>query len=73
MSNQIWKGIFEEQSIDRKADSLQKMIMEKVNEYLSEKTRKIASDDDPWVKEDVKILKRRRQREYSKNKRSLKY
>ena len=33
----------------------------------------IASDDQPWVTETVKTWKRRRQREYSKNKISLKY
>ena len=41
--------------------------------HLPEKVRKIASDDEPWVSENVKTWKRRRQREYSKNKISEKY
>ena len=34
--------------------------------FAVEKRRLIASDDDPWVSEDVKKLSRCRQREYRK-------
>ena len=65
--------ILEEESIDKKAALLQECVLEQVNQFLPETRRVIASDDDPWVTEDVKKLNRQRQREYRKNKHSDKY
>ena len=73
MSNQSWSQIIDEDCIDKKAVLCQELILEKVNLYLPEKFRKIASDDQPWVTEEVKRWNRKRQREYSINKRSDKY
>ena len=73
MSLQKWETILEEKSIDKKAESLQLLILSKVNQYLPEKKRSIASDDDPWMTQDVKDWNRKRHREYHKNKRSQKY
>ena len=70
MGNQTWIKILEEESIDKKAIILQEYVLEQVNKFLPEKRRVIASDDDPWVTEDVKKLNRQRQREYRKNKNS---
>ena len=49
------------------------MVLSKVNEFLPEKTVKIASNDEPWISEDVKKWNRRRLREYSQNMKSPKY
>ena len=73
MSHQTWRDILEEESIDKKAILLQEIVLKQVNQFLPEKRRVIASDDDPWVTEDVKKLNRHRQREYRKNKNSNKY
>ena len=66
MSNQSWTEILNEKLVDKKAVLLQNILLEKINQFLPEKNRLISSDDDPWVTEEVKKLKR--QREYSKNK-----
>ena len=73
MGNQSWSQILDEESINKKAIILQDCVLEKVNQFLPEKRRKIASDDDPWITEDLKKLNRTRQREYRKNKKSNTY
>ena len=49
------------------------MVNEAVNKYLPEKAIKIACDDEPWFSQPLKVLDRRRRREYNKNRRSAKY
>ena len=66
MSDQSWSNILDEESINSKAAILQECVLDKINQFLPEKRRLIASDDDPWVSEDVKKLSRCRQREYRK-------
>ena len=73
MAQQTWAEIIDKQSIDDKAELLQKMVLSKINHFLPEKTIRIASDDEPWITEDVKKWNRRRHHEYSKNKKSEKY
>ena len=69
---QQWKDIFEEESVDEKAFLLISRINEAVKKYLPEKAIKIACDDEPWFSQPLKVLDRRRRREY-KNRRSPKY
>ena len=61
--NQNWSDILNQESVDDKAQILQGMILDAVNEYLPEKVIKIASDDEPWVTQPLKRLDRRRRRE----------
>jgi hypothetical protein len=42
--------------------------MEKLNIYLPEKTLHISPDDKAWTNNEIKILDRRRKREYRKRK-----
>ena len=44
---QDWSEVISIGSVDEKADIYQQMIMSKVDEYLPEVTKKIASDDEP--------------------------
>ena len=60
-------------SSNEKAEFIHKSVMEKLDEVLPTKERKISSDDKPFVTEKMKVLKRRKEREYQKNRRSLKY
>ena len=69
---QQWKDIFEEESVDEKAFLLISRINEAVKKYLPEKAIKIACDDEPWFSQPLKVLDRRRRRDY-KNRRSPKY
>ena len=49
------------------------MIMEKVNLFFPEKTLRLCEDDKPWMTCGLKNLDRQRKREYSKNKKSIKW
>ena len=47
--------------------------MDKVDEFLPQKQRKVSSDDQPFCTEEMKRLKRLKAREYHKHRRSLKW
>ena len=49
------------------------MLLEKLEEFLLAKTRVISSDDQPFCTEKMKRLKRKKSREYWKNRKSCKY
>jgi hypothetical protein len=49
------------------------MVLDKLDEFCPEKTRKISSDDQPWYTEQLKRLNRRIRREFSKKRRSKRY
>ena len=48
---QEWGEVIKEESVDKKAEILHNMILDKVDEFCPEKTRKLASDDKPWFTE----------------------
>ena len=73
LNNQTWSEVLEAKTVDEKAELLQKMIMDKVDEFLPEKQRKVSSDDQPFCTEEMKRLKRVKAREYQKHRRSLKW
>ena len=70
---QTWGEILETKCVSKKAELLQSMVLSKVEQYLPVKHRKIAIDDQPWYTEELKKLKRRKCREYHKNRKSVKY
>ena len=47
--------------------------MDIVNKIAPERVRKITSDDQPWFTEPLKVLDRKRRREFHKNRRSQRY
>ena len=71
--NQTWGNIFNTVCVNEKAINLQKVVMEKVEECLPMKCRKISNDDQPWYTEELKKLKRKKAREYQKKRKSEKY
>ena len=73
IQEQDWKDVIEEQSVDKKAENLHNIIMNKLNEVCPEKDRKISSDDDPWYTEKLKKLQRKKSRSFRKNRNSEKY
>ena len=59
--------------MDTKAQLLNQMVLEKLDEFCPEKARKISSDDEPWFSDQLKRLDRRRRRQFRLNRRSRKY
>ena len=49
------------------------ILMEKLNKYCPVKSMKISSQDKAWITKDLKILKRKKSREYTKRGKSEKY
>ena len=45
LNNQQWKEVFEAKTVDEKTEIFQKMLMDKIDEFRPQKTRKISSDD----------------------------
>ena len=70
---QTWDQILMVNCVNKKVENLQNMVCNKVQEYLPIKNRKIAVDDQPWYTEELKNLKRKKSREYNKNRKSEKY
>ena len=73
MEEEKWEDVLSAKSPDEKAEVLQKTVMAKLDLYCPQKTRKIASDDKPWVTSKLKEIDRKKKREYRKNRRSEKY
>ena len=71
--DQSWEVIFQVESAHEKASILQKMLLEKLDDFFPEKTRKLSSDDQPWISHKIKVLDRKRKRIYRKERRSEKW
>ena len=67
---QTWVEVYSAQSAHEKARIFQQMLVSKVDGLFPEKTRKIQSDDQPWVTHKLKQLDRKRKRLYRKERRS---
>ena len=63
---QDWMDVLNAESVDKKAEILHNMVLDKLDEYCPEKNRKISSDDEPWFTDQVKRLDRKLKREYNK-------
>ena len=73
IQKQSWEEIKKAESVDEKVQVFQSMLMSKCNEFLPTKVRKIYSDDQPFCSEKMKRLKRQKNREYHKHRRSAKW
>ena len=68
-----WSNMHNANMANDKATIFTNEVMTIVNKVASEKTRNIASDDQPWFTEPLKIQDRRRRREFTKNRRYERY
>ena len=68
--DQTWEKVYNAQSAHDKAQIFQNILVDKLNKFFPEKTRKIASDDQPWLSFKLKQLDRKRKRIYRKERRS---
>ena len=71
-NSQDWATVIHATSAHDKASILQDTLMKALDKYLPQKTVYFSSDDSPWVTPQIKSLIRRRQREYTKHRRSEK-
>ena len=62
-----------EPSVDLKAENLQNMVLEKLDEFCPTKIRRISNDDQPWFTENLRKLHRKKRREYNRNRKSRRY
>ena len=73
LQQQTWREIYDCEDVHSKARMFQKMLLEKLNEYLPVKTLKISSEDKVWMSKELKFLDRRCKREYYKHQKSQKW
>ena len=73
IKNETWDAISLENSAHKKAIILQQMLLDKYHEYFPEKKRTITSYDQPFFSEKLCKLKRKKNREYNKHRRSKKW
>ena len=73
LAEQKWDEVTQEESAHKKAEILQNLIMSKYDEFFPEKTKIFTSDDQPFFTEKLKKLKRKKSREFHKNRRSIKW
>ena len=71
--DQSWEALYQAESAHTKAQIFQNMLVSKLDEIFPEKTRKISSDDQPWVTFKLKKLDRARKRIFHKERRSEKW
>ena len=68
--DQTWDNVYEAESAHEKADNFHKLLVDKLEEIFPEKTRRINSDDQPWVTFKLKKLDRKRKRLFHKERKS---
>ena len=70
---QNWNEIYLEQNSHKKAEIFQETLMNKFYELFPLKTFKVCSEDRPWFSATLKVMDRKRKREFSKNQKSKKW
>ena len=68
-----WHELYQCENGHEKAEALQTTLLDKYHECFPVKTRKMSSDDEPWVTENIKRLDRLQKREFYKNHQSVKW
>ena len=72
-SQQDWKEVYSVVSAHEKAEILQSMIMNKMDQYLPESSVCFSSDDQTWFTPELKQLDKQRKLEYRKHRRSFRW
>ena len=73
IENEDWAKVDDDESAHSKAAKLQNLLVEKYNEFFPEKEKVVSSDDQPYFNEKLRILKRRKTREFRKRRKSGKW
>ena len=70
---QDWNELYSVQDPHKKAEVFQRTLMHKFYETFPLKTFKVCSEDRPWFSATLKIMDRKRKREFYKNQKSQKW
>ena len=73
LCTQDWSEVSQEESAHKKAEIIQYKLLSKYEEYFPVKVKTVSSDDQPFVNEKLKRMKRKKCREYRKHRRSSKW
>ena len=71
--NQSWDKVFSAESAHKKAEVFQDILINKLEEIFPEKTKKINSDDQPWMTLKLKKMDRKKKRIYRSERKSQKW
>ena len=69
--DQKWSDIYSLSTVDEKVETFQKILIGKYYSIFPIKEFRVSEDDKPWVSKKLKILDRKRRREFYKHKKSL--
>jgi hypothetical protein len=70
---QTWEEVFKAETAHDKAKIFQSKLLNILDEIFPEKTRRISSDDQPWITHRLKMLDRRRKRIFHRERSSVKW
>ena len=73
MTSETWDCISDSASPTEQAKQMELLLFDKLNKICPEKTMKIGCEDKPFITAELKILHRRKNREYCKRGKSAKY
>ena len=73
LGEQTWNTIYGEINCHKKTELFHDLLMSKFYEIFPMKSMKVCPDDQPWFSRSLKILDRRRKREFYKNNQSQKW
>ena len=73
IEDENWYKISQESSADKKMEMLHNLILSKYHEFFPEKSRIVASDDEPFFTEKLEKMKRRKCRIYRKQRKSKRW
>ena len=67
VENCNWIDFYKCKGVDKKAELLQNILVQKYEDCFPIKVLKISCEDKPWITSDLKALDRKRKREFSKH------
>ena len=73
LSDQTWDEIYSNQDCNKKAEVFQKLLVAEFQKVFPLKSMKACAEDKPWFSKSLKLLDRKRKREFSKNYKSEKW
>ena len=71
--DKTWEEIYDTESAHQKAEIFQEILIQKLDEIFPMKSRRINSDDQPWIRHKLKQMDRQRKRIFRKERSSEKW
>ena len=68
-----WQEVYQAVTAHDKAEKFQNLLISQLDEFFPQKTRKIQSDDQPWMTQKLKKMDRTRRRLFRKERKSEKW